>query len=269
MPPPPARTPTKFTLDLSKADAGLASLVLASNKNRSTVVTSVSIKPASTSHQSSTSATTNSNSSSSSSSSPIIVMASSQPSSNISSSTSVVVSSPSSDSKSTSSSNSNSSSSLSFLHPLDAHKTTSNQVTFPLPNSYQRVSSSSSSSSSSSGPSIRRKVALPPGHSPLDWATLKSKQRMVPQLQRYTLSDLQQHRTKQDLWISIRGKVYDCTQYLMFHPGGQGQMMRGAGKDATELFMKVHPWVNVDIILDKFHIGYLIPNNNSNNSNNK
>lgn len=41
--------------------------------------------------------------------------------------------------------------------------------------------------------------------------------------------------------------------------GGVGQLMRGAGKDGTQLFMKVHPWVNVDRILDKCHVGYLIP----------
>lgn len=34
--------------------------------------------------------------------------------------------------------------------------------------------------------------------------------------------------------------------------------MRGAGKDATELFMKIHPWVNVDMLLDKCFVGYLI-----------
>ncbi|KAJ3057199.1 NADPH-cytochrome P450 reductase, partial [Rhizoclosmatium hyalinum] len=37
-------------------------------------------------------------------------------------------------------------------------------------------------------------------------------------------------------------------------------LMRGAGIDATELFMKVHPWVNMDYIMgDKCLVGYLIP----------
>ncbi|KAI8614713.1 cytochrome b5-like heme/steroid binding domain-containing protein, partial [Chytriomyces sp. MP71] len=64
---------------------------------------------------------------------------------------------------------------------------------------------------------------------------------------------------QEDLWIAFEGKIYCCTQYAAYHPGGVSQLMRGAGKDATELFMKVHPWVNLDYILsDKCLVGYLI-----------
>ncbi|KAI9003145.1 cytochrome b5-like heme/steroid binding domain-containing protein [Gaertneriomyces semiglobifer] len=107
----------------------------------------------------------------------------------------------------------------------------------------------------------RKKVPLEPGHSPLDWARLTASGkdlRGVPQIQKYTLSDVAQHRSRDDLWMAICGKVYNVTSYLKFHPGGAGQLMRGAGKDATELFMKVHPWVNVDTLLDKCLVGFLV-----------
>ncbi|KAJ3022298.1 UNVERIFIED_CONTAM: hypothetical protein HDU68_009230 [Siphonaria sp. JEL0065] len=110
----------------------------------------------------------------------------------------------------------------------------------------------------------RAKVPLGVGHSSTDWNRLKSSgadlRGGVAALQRYTPSEVALHKSKDDLWLAFQGKVYCCTQYLPFHPGGVGQLMRGAGKDATELFMKVHPWVNLDYILgDKCLVGYLIP----------
>ena len=37
----------------------------------------------------------------------------------------------------------------------------------------------------------------------------------------------------------INGKVYDVTQYIPFHPGGQ-KILMGVGKDGTDLFSKVN-----------------------------
>ena len=34
------------------------------------------------------------------------------------------------------------------------------------------------------------------------------------------------------------GKVYNVSQYLAYHPGGEARLMEGAGKDCTELFNK-------------------------------
>ncbi|KAI9093132.1 cytochrome b5-like heme/steroid binding domain-containing protein, partial [Phlyctochytrium arcticum] len=132
---------------------------------------------------------------------------------------------------------------------------------FPMISSHQRVSAPSSSSTA---PNPRRKVPLTPGHSPLDWARLLTTSPASllrgpshTRLERYTLTQIREHRSRTDVWMAIRGKVYNCTSYVKFHPGGAGQLMRGAGKDATELFMKVHPWVNVDGLLEKCCVGYL------------
>lgn len=57
--------------------------------------------------------------------------------------------------------------------------------------------------------------------------------------------------------MAIRGKVYNVTRYLEYHPGGAEQLMRGAGKDATGLFDEAHAWVNIDQLLAKCLVGPL------------
>ena len=47
---------------------------------------------------------------------------------------------------------------------------------------------------------------------------------------------LKQHNTRQDAWTVINGKVYNVTPYLAFHPGGEKELMRVAGRDGTKLF---------------------------------
>lgn len=56
------------------------------------------------------------------------------------------------------------------------------------------------------------------------------------------------------------GKVYNLTPYQKFHPGGVGELMRGAGKvgEAERLFQEIHPWVNWDGLLGDCLVGILI-----------
>lgn len=75
----------------------------------------------------------------------------------------------------------------------------------------------------------RRKVALPPGRSQLDWVrNSASLSRLRPRA--IPLSELRQHATRKDAWIAINGKVFDVTPYLEYHPGGIPMIMSGAGK---------------------------------------
>ncbi|KAK7436985.1 hypothetical protein VKT23_006729 [Stygiomarasmius scandens] len=108
----------------------------------------------------------------------------------------------------------------------------------------------------------REKVALAPGHSPLDWAALKSSGqdlRGVETLMRITPSVLKQHNKRDDAWSAFNGKVYNITPYLPFHPGGEKELMRVAGRDGTKLFALTHAWVNVDFMLDSCLVGFLVP----------
>ncbi|KAN0062606.1 hypothetical protein ACQY0O_005139 [Thecaphora frezii] len=107
----------------------------------------------------------------------------------------------------------------------------------------------------------RKKVALAPGCSPLDWARLKSSTDLrggVTQLLRITPSELKRHNQRHDAWSAFYGKVYNLTPYLRFHPGGEDDLMRVAGRDGTRLFALTHSWVNIDAMIDSAMVGVLV-----------
>ncbi|XP_076275141.1 cytochrome b5 reductase 4-like isoform X2 [Rhynchophorus ferrugineus] len=110
----------------------------------------------------------------------------------------------------------------------------------------------------------RNKVALQPGHSLMDWIRLGTSGKDLTGLGSrggnlsVTKLELARHNTMTDAWTAIRGRVYNITEYLAFHPGGEDELMRGAGIDATRLFEEVHPWVNYEQILQKCYVGKLV-----------
>jgi cytochrome b involved in lipid metabolism len=57
---------------------------------------------------------------------------------------------------------------------------------------------------------------------------------------RVTMDELKKHNTKGDAWSAFNGKVYNMSEYARFHPGGEKEMMRVAGRDGTRLFSE-HP----------------------------
>lgn len=77
---------------------------------------------------------------------------------------------------------------------------------------------------------------------------------------RVTPSLLKQHngRKGRPTWSSYQGRVYNVTSYLPFHPGGEGEMKRAAGKDAGKLFNEVHPWVNWENMLEGCMVGIMV-----------
>lgn len=139
----------------------------------------------------------------------------------------------------------------------------------PLPNrgppagSQQRVNSSLSPNGVVSTPNARGKVLLSPGHSPMDWAALTRSGNMagVGTFQRVTPSHLKTMtgRKGKPAWSSWQGKVYNITPYLPFHPGGEAELMKAAGRDGTKLFMDVHPWVNWENMLGSCLVGVMVP----------
>ena len=71
-------------------------------------------------------------------------------------------------------------------------------------------------------------------------------------------SEVKKHNTREDCWTILRGKVYDITPYLEFHPGGVEKLMLGAGRDCTQLFDKYHSFVNSEFLLQKCFLGFVI-----------
>lgn len=93
-------------------------------------------------------------------------------------------------------------------------------------------------------------------------------------LARIPPSELRLHNKRDDAWAAFNGKVYNITPYLNFHPGGEKELMRVAGRDGTKLFCTsyatpaysvltvvialTHAWVNVDFMLDACLVGFLV-----------
>ncbi|XP_006823095.1 cytochrome b5 reductase 4-like [Saccoglossus kowalevskii] len=131
------------------------------------------------------------------------------------------------------------------------------QTQFPAINSPQRLGSSTPSLQSTS----RSKVELKPGRSLMDWIRLgKSGQDLTGvggTLTNVTKEELSKHNKEDDVWMCIKGKVFNVTSYLEYHPGGVQELMRGAGNDATQLFNEVHKWVNYESMLEKCFVGKL------------
>jgi cytochrome b involved in lipid metabolism len=65
-------------------------------------------------------------------------------------------------------------------------------------------------------------------------------------------------RKGKDAWTVYLGKVYNITPYLPYHPGGEPELMRCAGRDGTKLFNEVHPWVNWEGMLGSCLVGVLV-----------
>lgn len=109
----------------------------------------------------------------------------------------------------------------------------------------------------------RNKVALKPGHSLMDWIRLGNSGEDLAGVGGafldVTKEQLEKHNKTNDAWLCIRGKVYNVTKYMDYHPGGQEELMRGVGTDATSLFNQVHAWVNYESILQKCVVGRLRP----------
>ena len=49
--------------------------------------------------------------------------------------------------------------------------------------------------------------------------------------QRMTMSEIAEHKARDDAWSVFNGKVYNITPYLHYHPGGVAELMRVAGRD--------------------------------------
>lgn len=107
--------------------------------------------------------------------------------------------------------------------------------------------------------SLRNKVALKPGHSLMGWIRLASTSKDLSgtngKLLDVTPEQLAQHNTPDDCWVALKSNVYNVTLYLSYHPGGEEELMRAAGQDATDLFNEVHRWVNYESILAKCLVG--------------
>jgi len=72
-----------------------------------------------------------------------------------------------------------------------------------------------------------------------------------------TMEEVEKHVTKKDLWVVFQGEVYDITQYVLAHPGGNMCFLPPNPRDITRTFMSVHRHVDPKI-WEKLKIGKLV-----------
>ena len=56
----------------------------------------------------------------------------------------------------------------------------------------------------------------------------------------FTLDEVSYHDRDDDCWMVIYDQVYDVTNFLNTHPGGDYVMLEYAGRDATIAFRSAH-----------------------------
>ena len=74
----------------------------------------------------------------------------------------------------------------------------------------------------------------------------------------YTMCQVRRHDTKESAWLVAGGRIYDATQYVHRHPGGERSILKYAGgvKDCTE-DMNFHS-KNAIRLWKRFEIGILV-----------
>lgn len=55
-------------------------------------------------------------------------------------------------------------------------------------------------------------------------------------VQKLTQAEVAKHNNPQDCWIIVDKKIYNVTEFLPLHPGGEDRIISFCGKDANEAF---------------------------------
>jgi len=74
----------------------------------------------------------------------------------------------------------------------------------------------------------------------------------------FTKTEVAKHHTRDDLWIIVNNNVYDITQYVHLHQGGEAALLRVAGGEATEQVQGPQHPGTVPTLLERFKIGRLV-----------
>jgi len=73
----------------------------------------------------------------------------------------------------------------------------------------------------------------------------------------FTREEVARHSTKDSLWLIVKNKVYDVTNYLDVHQGGDNAIIKWGGGDATEAVAGPQHPSTVPQLLERYFIGTL------------
>ena len=82
------------------------------------------------------------------------------------------------------------------------------------------------------------------------------KEKAKAEKREYSAEEVAKHSTPDDCWMVIEGKVYDVSEYVDEHPGGDA-ILNKAGEDATEGFKGPQHPPRVWDELSEYYIGVL------------
>ncbi|KAJ0233906.1 Cytochrome b5 domain-containing protein RLF [Hirschfeldia incana] len=153
------------------------------------------------------------------------------------------------------------------LNQVPPKEKTVGSLSFTVTDSSSSSKPSNESSSSeilkARKPITRTKVPFEKGYSQMDWLKLtrthpdlaglkgESNRRLI------SMDEVKKHKTGDSMWTVLKGRVYNISPYMNFHPGGVDMLMKAVGRDGTFLFNKYHAWVSYDILLEKCLVGVL------------
>ncbi|MBS3902889.1 MAG: cytochrome b5 domain-containing protein [Anaplasmataceae bacterium] len=88
--------------------------------------------------------------------------------------------------------------------------------------------------------------------------SMSGEESMEKKMVTYTLATIASHNSGTDCWSVVNGNVYDLTQWISKHPGGEEAILKLCGKDGSELFNNQHGGQEKQQeTLAGFHIGVL------------
>ncbi|XP_011207274.1 cytochrome b5 [Bactrocera dorsalis] len=80
----------------------------------------------------------------------------------------------------------------------------------------------------------------------------------------YSREEISKHNSNKNTWMIIHNNVYDVTEFLNEHPGGEEVLIEQGGKEATENFEDVGHSSDAREMMKKYKIGELIESERTN-----
>ncbi|XP_014092289.2 cytochrome b5 [Bactrocera oleae] len=74
----------------------------------------------------------------------------------------------------------------------------------------------------------------------------------------YSREEISKHNLNKNTWLIIHNNVYDVSEFLNEHPGGEEVLIEQGGKEATESFEDVGHSSDAREMMKKYKIGELV-----------